>query len=245
MSTILIIDDDKGVNSTLTQTITQLGHAVACAYTLAEGLQKAIEARPDVVLLDVHLPDGDGLTALEAVRAAPSEPEVIIFTGEGDPDSAEMAIRCGAWDYLQKPASVAAFSLVLRRALEYRTEKQNRRSVAVKHRGDGESPPSVQAQAIGPWVGHPRPALGTEPASGVAGQAFPRFRAFRTQALHDAERQYLADVMRRADHDVAAACVLAGLSRPRLYALLSKHGMTGRKNEKSPSGGHEGDSGET
>jgi two-component system NtrC family response regulator len=135
MSTILIIDDDKSMSAALMQTITALGHAVSCAYTLADGLRKSVEANPDIVFLDVYLPDGDGLAALGAVRSAPSQPEVIIFTGEGDPDSAETAIRSGAWDYLQKPATVSSLALLLRRALDYRSEKRSRRPAAVLRRG--------------------------------------------------------------------------------------------------------------
>ena len=134
MSTILIIDDDKSMSAALMQTITALGHAVSCAFTLGEGLRKSVETSPDVVFLDVHLPDGDGLAAMNAVREAPSAPEVIIFTGEGDPDAAELAIRGGAWDYIQKPATVSALALLLRRALEFRAEKKNRRPAAVLKR---------------------------------------------------------------------------------------------------------------
>lgn len=134
MATILIIDDDEGLNASLSQTMTALGHAVTCAYTLADGLRQSVDSRPDVVFLDVHLPDGDGLAALGALRAAPSEPEVIIFTGAGDPDAAEMAIRSGAWDYLQKPATLSALALLLRRAVEFRAEKRNRRPAAVLKR---------------------------------------------------------------------------------------------------------------
>jgi len=142
MSTILIIDDDRMISHALMQTITAFGHAVSCAYTLGEGLRRSIETSPDVVFLDVHLPDGNGLAAMAAVREAPSRPEVIIFTGEGDPDAAELAIRGGAWDYLQKPASVPALALILRRALEYRAEKSNRRPAALLRRDGiiGDSP---------------------------------------------------------------------------------------------------------
>lgn len=130
MARILIIDDDEGMNTSLMQTLTALGHTASCAFTLADGLRQSVVESPDVVFLDVHLPDGDGLAALGALRAAPSDPEVIIFTGAGDPDAAELAIRSGAWDYLQKPATLSVLALLLRRAVEFRAEKRNRRPAA-------------------------------------------------------------------------------------------------------------------
>ena len=57
-----------------------------------------------MVLLDIRLPDGNGLDALPEIRRGEDPPEVIILTGLGDPDGAEMAISGGAWDYLVKPA---------------------------------------------------------------------------------------------------------------------------------------------
>ena len=61
-------------------------------------------------------PDGNGLDALPKIRETPSCPEVIIFTAEGEPDGAEIAIRSGAWDYIEKPPSVRALMLPLARA---------------------------------------------------------------------------------------------------------------------------------
>lgn len=209
MSTILIIDDDKSVSAVLMQTMTALGHAVSCAYTLADGLRKSVEARPDVVFLDVHLPDGDGLAALGAVRAAPSEPEVIIFTGEGDPDAAEMAIRSGAWDYLQKPATMSALALLLRRAIDYRSEKANRRPVAVLKR-DGIIGESARMREI---LGQVAQAAATDSAvllTGETGSGKERFAA----AIHD-------NSARAAGNFVAVDCT--ALPEPLVESLLFGH----------------------
>jgi two-component system NtrC family response regulator len=77
----------------------------------------------DVVFLDVRLPDGNGLKAIPGIQGAPAVPEVIIITGKGDPDGAELAIRSGAWDYIRKPFSPQQVILPLSRALQYRVEK--------------------------------------------------------------------------------------------------------------------------
>ena len=65
-------------------------------------IQKAISKAYDLVLLDVQLPDGNGLDVLPVIRQAPSSPEVIVITGVAHPDGAEVAIRYGAWDYVEK-----------------------------------------------------------------------------------------------------------------------------------------------
>jgi len=67
------------------------------------------------------------------IRQTPSMPEVIIITGAGDPDGAELAIKSGAWDYIQKPSSIEAMTLPLVRALQYREEKKSKKPpVALK-----------------------------------------------------------------------------------------------------------------
>jgi two-component system NtrC family response regulator len=94
-------------------------HAV---HTLREGLAFLGERAVDVVFLDVRLPDGNGLDAIPRIRASEGGPEVIILTGLGDPDGAELAIAAGVWDYLVKPFSVKQTRLSLDRALRYRME---------------------------------------------------------------------------------------------------------------------------
>jgi len=123
---ILIIDDDFEVCETMESLITRLAHECAAAYTLEEGLRLAREDQYDVIFLDVRLPDGNGLDILPDIMALPDPPEVIILTGKGDPDGAELAIKGGVWDYLLKPSSVREISLTLGRALKYHEEKAGR-----------------------------------------------------------------------------------------------------------------------
>jgi two-component system NtrC family response regulator len=124
MATILIIDDDRLICETIGNVVKRMGHEAACAHTLQDGLERLASRLADVVFLDVRLPDGSGLEALPQVQSAPSLPEVIIMTGYGDPDGAELAMRHGVWDYIQKPSTVDALILSLVRALQYREEKK-------------------------------------------------------------------------------------------------------------------------
>ena len=103
MANVLIIDDDKTVNKMLTEMVNRLGHDATSAFARQEGLHEAISGDFDVVFLDVMLPDGSGLDILPKIRGIESPPEIIIMTGYGSPDGAEMAVENGAWDYIQKP----------------------------------------------------------------------------------------------------------------------------------------------
>lgn len=106
--------------------IQKLGHDAKLAYTLEEGLNIAHFHEIDVVFLDVKLPDGNGLQGISKLKETQSSPEVIIITALGDPEGAAMAIRNGAWDYIEKPSSLSKVMLPLIRALQYRDARQVR-----------------------------------------------------------------------------------------------------------------------
>ena len=125
MATVLIIDDDKLICDWIANVVTQLGHSSFYAHTLEEGLRKVQSEPFDIVFIDVRLPDGSGLDIIPKIKAARSFPEIIVITGLGDPDEAELAIQTGAWDYLEKPASFEAIKLPIIRALEYRAERKS------------------------------------------------------------------------------------------------------------------------
>jgi two-component system NtrC family response regulator len=124
MTRILIIDDDQLMCQSLSLVARQKGYEATSTYTLGDGLAKATSELFDVVFLDVNLPDGNGLDFLSKLPKLPSSPEIIIITGLGDPHGAELAIKFGAWDYLEKGASVKEITLSLLRALQYREQKQ-------------------------------------------------------------------------------------------------------------------------
>ncbi len=136
MARILIVDDDRLVQDALCQVVEKTGHTASAASGLSEALQAIRSDAFDIVLCDVRLPDGSGLDILPEIRASSSAPEVIIITGFGDPDGAELAIKQGAWDYVEKPLSVKDVTLSIERALQYRDRKQAAaRPVALKTDG--------------------------------------------------------------------------------------------------------------
>jgi two-component system NtrC family response regulator len=100
-----------------------MGHRTDISATVKDARQKLLSHDYDVIFLDVRLPDGIGLDILPLMKEMNSAPEVIIITGHGDTDSAELAMKSGVWDFIQKPCSMSSMRLVLTRALQYREKK--------------------------------------------------------------------------------------------------------------------------
>ncbi len=125
MASILIVDDDPLARDSLARIVKKMGHEAAEAGSLGSAREMIPSNAYDLVFCDVRMPDGSGLDLLPEIRAAAASPEVIIVTGFGDPDGAELAIKQGAWDYIEKPLSVKAVMLCIERALQYREKKKS------------------------------------------------------------------------------------------------------------------------
>ncbi|HEV8307664.1 MAG TPA: sigma-54 dependent transcriptional regulator [Methylomirabilota bacterium] len=103
MDSILVIDDERSVRQLLSKVFAQEQVEIYTASTAAEGLQKADDADPDIILLDLRLPDASGLEVLKTLKARHPDTPVIMITGFGQVESAVEAMKHGATDYLEKP----------------------------------------------------------------------------------------------------------------------------------------------
>jgi two-component system NtrC family response regulator len=130
MACVLIVDDDPFLRDALAGVAGQLGHTPVTAATIREASAKAATHHPDLVLLDVIMPDGSGLDFLPELKALSDPPEVLIVTANSNEDSAETAIVNGAWDYLCKPASTDEYRQQIQRALRYRRERREQKASA-------------------------------------------------------------------------------------------------------------------
>lgn len=124
MARILIIDDETAMCRLLSSLLAQNGYETEAAFSLEEGQQLAEQFSPDVVLLDMILPDGNGLDAIQPIRSVPSVPEVIVLTGYADVDAAELATRRGAWSYIVKSFTTESMLDSVKSALHYRNQKR-------------------------------------------------------------------------------------------------------------------------
>ena len=143
---VLIIDDNLALCDSLSKAVMKKGHYAIHSQTLSKGLKIAQTENPDVIFLDVLLPDGNGLEMLPMFQQGPISPEIIIITGEAQPIGAKQAMEKGAWDYVQKGASLYELLLPLERALQYRAERISASSpISLKREGiTGESPPVLK-----------------------------------------------------------------------------------------------------
>jgi len=131
MANVLIIDDDLDMCLMLTTLVVREGHQSIYKLTLDAGLKEAADNSFDVIFLDINMPDGNGLDFISNLHRTPSKPEIIIITGHADMDGAEIALKSGAWDYIQKSDSPKKLILPLQRVIKYREGLEQTESVAI------------------------------------------------------------------------------------------------------------------
>ena len=120
----LIVDDDPGFLAGLSELVKREGFAVESALSLEQARAELAANPPDILLVDLHLPDGSGLSLLEGFEPG-SAPEVVLITGSASVETAVDALRRGVADYLTKPVDFARVKMALgnvTRALELRGE---------------------------------------------------------------------------------------------------------------------------
>jgi DNA-binding response OmpR family regulator len=132
MAHVLVVEDDPRIRTLLMRSLADRGHAVASAATGMQGLDLALETRPQLVVLDLGLPDVDGAQVLAMLRAVSQVP-VIVATARDDDPSLVACLDAGADDYVVKPYTAAQIEAriraVLRRAGDGSEER--RRTVSV------------------------------------------------------------------------------------------------------------------
>jgi UDP-3-O-[3-hydroxymyristoyl] N-acetylglucosamine deacetylase len=116
MSKVLIIDDEKNIVESLSSILRDEGFSVFSAADGKEGLSLFEEVRPNVVLLDVWMPEMDGLEVLKLIREKDSEAVIIVISGHGTISTAVEAVKLGATDFLEKPLSIEKVLEVISRS---------------------------------------------------------------------------------------------------------------------------------
>ena len=145
---VLIVDDEAEIRASLEEILSEEGYGVASAGTAAEAITLLQDAPYDVVLLDIWLPDRDGLDVLADIHAFAPEnlPEVIIISGHGTVETAVKATKLGAYDFLEKPLSLDRTLIVLKNAAEARRLRRDnlefQRQFSVQSSLTGESIPA-------------------------------------------------------------------------------------------------------
>jgi two-component system KDP operon response regulator KdpE len=137
---LLVVEDDERIRTALIRALRERGHAVSSAGTALAGLRQAVEERPDLVVLDLGLPDLDGHELLRMLRAVSTVP-VVVATARDDDDSVVRALNSGADDYVLKP---------------FRADQLEARIRAVLRRAAGSADPASSPVTVGPLTVEPR-----------------------------------------------------------------------------------------
>lgn len=115
LSRILIVDDDPALTRSLSRALRHTGAEIRAAGTIADAIATLADFGPELLLLDVCLPDGTGLEVLEAIESATPRPAVIAMSGTASPEQTFDLARLGARAYLRKPLDPDALDDALER----------------------------------------------------------------------------------------------------------------------------------
>jgi len=167
MATLLIVEDEEILARSLVRAFTQQGFQVRHAATIAAADRLVTEAIPDVVLLDLRLPDGSGLEWLGTVRSKAPDLPVLMMTAYGSVSDAVAAMQRGAVDYVQKPLDLDEIRLKVERAMG---RARDQREVSYYRRREarsadllGESAPLARVRALVERVARATGGPGTQP----------------------------------------------------------------------------------
>ena len=170
--TILLVEDEESITTPLLEALDREGFEAAVARTVREALELANSLHPDLILLDVMLPDGSGFDVCRDLRRSSQVP-IIMLTARGDETDRIVGLEIGADDYVVKPFSarevVARIRAVLRRTAERETGGRRRRADRDRRR-EARSGPAIRDR---------RPATARAQSQGVRAAARS---SWRTQA---------------------------------------------------------------
>ncbi|HUI72083.1 MAG TPA: response regulator, partial [Spirochaetia bacterium] len=121
---VLVVDDEKSILDVLSKFLERMGCAVDATTRGSTAIALVQKTTYDLVLLDLKMPEMDGLTVMQEIRKIDENVSVIILTAYGTVKTAVEAMKLGAEEYLLKPLQLEAFGLIIQRILEYRRIKR-------------------------------------------------------------------------------------------------------------------------
>ncbi|HEX4584527.1 MAG TPA: response regulator [Burkholderiaceae bacterium] len=243
MANILVVDDEIGIRELLSEILADEGHVVMTADSAASARAMRQAEPPDLVLLDIWMPDTDGVTLLKEWAAGGQlTMPVIMMSGHATIDTASEAARFGALDFLEKPIAMARLLSSVKHGLEHgrmaHSAQALRNSIATAPANDSNEAVDVRPQA----------AFGQAAAAGAAVSLDQPLREARDQF----ERVYFEYHLARENFSMTRVADRAGLERTHLYRKLKQLGVElargGRRPERAivpdrqPVSGHDRDS---
>jgi DNA-binding NtrC family response regulator len=233
MATILVVDDEMGIRALLHEILTDEGHTVELAENAAQARSFRDRLRPDLVLLDIWMPDVDGITLLKEWSAsAQLGMPVIMMSGHGTIDTAVEATKFGAMAFLEKP-------ITLQKLL--RSVEQGLSKPAPKPATPAAAPPPEQRIEPRPYTheisspgNHVAPPPSNHLALGglQAEQSFTLDRPLR-EARDAFEKAYFEYHLARENGSMTRVAERTGLERTHLYRKLKQLGVDLSRNKRN------------
>jgi len=228
MATILVVDDELGIRALLSEILADEGHTVELAENAAQARRVRESLRPDLVLLDIWMPDVDGVTLLKEWSASGQlSMPVIMMSGHGTIDTAVEATKYGASAFLEKPITLQK----LLRAVEQALVKPAQRLTAALAGQRSDELTLSELQPHSPPLGTPSTPSSTHSEGPRAEQSFDLDRPLR-EARDAFEKSYFEFHLVKEGGSMTRVAEKTGLERTHLYRKLKQLGVDLYRNRR-------------
>ena len=227
MATILVVDDELGIRALLSEILADEGHTIELAENAAQARACRERLRPDLVLLDIWMPDVDGITLLKEWGAsAMLTMPVIMMSGHGTIDTAVEATKFGAMAFLEKPITLQKLLRAVEQGLAKPASRDATQTNSAHHdRSDGGM--TIEAAMTGGAMLPAAPlALGPQPE-----QSFDLDRPLR-EARDAFEKSYFEFHLAQENGSMTRVAEKTGLERTHLYRKLKQLGVDLSRNKR-------------
>ncbi|HSW07846.1 response regulator [Aquabacterium sp.] len=227
MATILVVDDELGIRGLLSEILSDEGHTVELAENAAEARSVRERLRPDLVLLDIWMPDVDGISLLKEWGAAGmlSMP-VIMMSGHGTIDTAVEATKYGASAFLEKPITLQKLLRAVEQALAKPAPRNGPATPSNGYRADG-----LLGNDTGTLAPIGQPSLPAAPVGPQSAQMFDLDRPLR-EARDAFEKSYFEFHLAKENGSMTRVAEKTGLERTHLYRKLKQLGVDLSRNKR-------------
>lgn len=229
MANILVVDDELGIRALLSEILSDEGHTIELAENAAQARASRERERPDLVLLDIWMPDVDGVTLLKEWGASGLlTMPVIMMSGHGTIDTAVEAVKVGAMAFLEKPITLQKLLRAVEQGLAKPAARPQSAQPTPLRAIDGRERFVDNAVPLG--SGALAAALGPQ-----AEQSFELDRPLR-EARDAFEKAYFEFHLARENGSMTRVAEKTGLERTHLYRKLKQLGVDLSRNKKSMAG---------
>jgi DNA-binding NtrC family response regulator len=232
MATILVVDDELGIRGLLSEILTDEGHTVELAENAAQARAVRERFRPDLVLLDIWMPDVDGITLLkEWGNTGQLTMPVIMMSGHGTIDTAVEATKVGAIAFLEKPITLQKLLRAVEQGLARPTTSTPGAAPAAaapQRRNDVPYRSDIE------WNDTPMQPISPVPLGPQAEQSFELDRPLR-EARDAFEKSYFEFHLARENGSMTRVAEKTGLERTHLYRKLKQLGVDLTRNKRGSS----------